>query len=275
MRMILICIGSWRFAADRFASQRRSQMGRAASQPEPGRNLRLAYVHPSPPVTLGAHAAIARHARASRIAGIAFVVAVHVLFVVAVWRATPAPRVLARAAPVIVRLLSPETPAPPERRPPPPKIASKAKPADPPPFQTFVPPIEPRAPTSPITTFTEPPPALKNEAPAVEIAAPATLNAPSAAATPPRFDAEYLKNPAPAYPPIARRNGEQGRVLLRVLVAPDGTAQDIMLKTSSGHERLDQAALDTVRQWRFVPARLGNDAVAAWVVVPISFSLSR
>jgi periplasmic protein TonB len=241
----------------------------------------LAYVHPSPPVTLGANAVFARNARTSRVAGIAFVVAMHALLVVAIWHATPAQRVLANAAPVIVRLLSPEPPAPPERRPPPPppKVAPKSKPADPAPRQTFVPPIEPlvppAVPTSPITTVTEPPPAMKNEVPAVEIAAPAAPSAPPAPTTPPRFDADYLKNPAPAYPPIARRNGEQGRVLLRVLVAPDGTTQDIVLKTSSGHERLDQAALDTVRQWRFVPARVGREAVAAWVVVPISFSLSR
>jgi len=45
------------------------------------------------------------------------------------------------------------------------------------------------------------------------------------------------------------------------------------LKTSSGSPRLDQAALDTVKRWRFVPARQGDQSVAAWVVVPISFSL--
>jgi len=237
----------------------------------------LAYVHPSPSprAALQALASFDRHARPSRFAGIAFVVAVHALLVVAIWHATPARRVLANAAPVIVRLLSPEPPAPPERRPPPrPRIAPKAKPADPPPAQTFAPPIEapvpPAVPASPIATVAEPQPA-----PAVEVAAPAAPSAPPAAATPPRFDADYLRNPAPAYPPVARRNGEQGRVLIRVLVAPDGTAQDVVLKASSGHERLDQAALDTVRQWRFVPARVGGEAVAAWVVVPISFSLSR
>ena len=100
-------------------------------------------------------------------------------------------------------------------------------------------------------------------------------SAPPAPATPPRFDADYLRNPAPAYPPISRRNGEQGRVLLRVLVGPDGDARDVTIQTSSGFERLDHAAQETVRQWRFVPARLGRDAVAAWVIVPIAFALGR
>ncbi len=205
----------------------------------------------------------------------AFVVAAHVALLLAIWHLTPARQVLSHAAPVIVRLLAPDPPLPPERRPPPPppKALPKVKPLDPPPPRTYAPPVEPLAPApaAPITTVAKPPP----PAPPVEIAAPPAPAAPPAAATPPRFDADYLNNPAPAYPPLARRNGEQGRVLLRVLVAPDGRAQDVVLKASSGHERLDRAAIDAVRQWRFVPARLGAEPVAAWVVVPIAFSLGR
>jgi len=88
-----------------------------------------------------------------------------------------------------------------------------------------------------------------------------------------RFDADYLNNPAPKYPPLARRFKEQGVVLVRVHVLPSGDPDEIELKRSSGSERLDQAALTVVKQWRFVPAKQGSDAVAAWVVVPISFSL--
>jgi len=91
--------------------------------------------------------------------------------------------------------------------------------------------------------------------------------------TAPRFDAAYLANPAPPYPPLARRAGEQGRVLLRVLVTPDGLAEHVEVKAGSGSARLDEAARDAVRRWRFIPARRGADAVAAWVVVPIDFRL--
>lgn len=113
------------------------------------------------------------------------------------------------------------------------------------------------------------------------VAAPAATPTPIAAApaapvfapTPPRFDAAYLNNPAPAYPPLARRMGEQGRVLLRVLVSTVGAADRIELKQGSGSPRLDDAALEAVRRWRFVPARQGGEAVAAWVLVPISFNL--
>lgn len=94
------------------------------------------------------------------------------------------------------------------------------------------------------------------------------------AVVPPRFDAAYLSNPAPAYPPLSRRAGEEGRVLLRVQVSPDGTATAVETETSSGHPRLDAAARTAVQKWRFVPARLGSQAVAASVLVPIAFKLN-
>jgi protein TonB len=90
---------------------------------------------------------------------------------------------------------------------------------------------------------------------------------------PPRFNADYLDNPTPAYPPVSRRLGEQGRVLLRVQVTAGGTAKNVVLHKSSGFSRLDQVAVDTVRRWKFVPARQGDQPVDAWVIVPIQFSL--
>ena len=66
---------------------------------------------------------------------------------------------------------------------------------------------------------------------------------------------------------------EQGRVLIRVLVSADGMPERIELKTSSGFPRLDQSALETIRNWKFVPARQGEQKIAAWVVVPIAFTL--
>ena len=66
---------------------------------------------------------------------------------------------------------------------------------------------------------------------------------------------------------------EQGRVLIRVLVSVDGLPERVELKTSSGFARLDQSALETIRGWKFVPARQGEQKIAAWVVVPITFTL--
>ncbi|MCX9157371.1 TonB family protein [Niveibacterium sp. 24ML] len=89
----------------------------------------------------------------------------------------------------------------------------------------------------------------------------------------PRFDADYLQNPRPEYPALSRRLGEQGRVVLRVRVEANGSAGLVELHRSSGFSRLDEAALQAVRRWKFVPARRGNEAVAESVLVPIPFIL--
>jgi protein TonB len=90
----------------------------------------------------------------------------------------------------------------------------------------------------------------------------------------PDFRAAYLNNPSPAYPRIARRNGEQGTVTLRVHVSPDGVPTQVELERSSGSNALDSAALETVKHWRFTPARRAGDPVAAWVIVPVVFRLT-
>lgn len=89
----------------------------------------------------------------------------------------------------------------------------------------------------------------------------------------PHLNADYLDNPRPNYPTQSRLSGEQGRVLLRVYVNGEGYVEQLMLHKSSGYARLDEAALDSVKQWRFAPAKRGQQAVSAWVVVPVSFSL--
>lgn len=97
--------------------------------------------------------------------------------------------------------------------------------------------------------------------------------APVTSVTPPRFDADYLDNPKPAYPPLSRRLGEEGRVILRVFVEPNGQPSKVEIQTSSGFARLDEAASAAVSRWRFVPARRGEEPVAARVRVPIVFAL--
>jgi protein TonB len=103
-------------------------------------------------------------------------------------------------------------------------------------------------------------------APPSEAPAPAKTTAPIS-------DAAYLQNPQPRYPMSARRRGEQGTVLLKVLVTREGTAASVNVETSSGSTSLDEAALEAVRRWRFVPAKRGAQPVEAWHLVPIVFRL--
>lgn len=89
----------------------------------------------------------------------------------------------------------------------------------------------------------------------------------------PDFRAAYLDNPRPPYPLAARRMGWEGKVILNIEVLAEGRCGGINVFRSSGHEALDNAALNTVKGWRFVPARHAGRPVTQWFRLPINFSL--
>ena len=88
------------------------------------------------------------------------------------------------------------------------------------------------------------------------------------------YRAAYLSNPAPPYPAAARRLKLQGTATVRVMVNADGHPTSVILEKGSGAGILDEAALEAVRHWSFVPARRGDKAVAAVVDVPVRFRLN-
>ena len=90
-----------------------------------------------------------------------------------------------------------------------------------------------------------------------------------------RFDADYLRNPKPVYPPMARSMGEEGKVVLRVKVSAQGLPINVDIKQSSGFQRLDEAALAAVERWHFIPARQGDEPIDSSVLVPLQFSLDN
>lgn len=98
-----------------------------------------------------------------------------------------------------------------------------------------------------------------------------TLGAP---VTPPQEDANHLNNPRPAYPSLSRRLREQGTVLLEVLILTNGSVGEVRLKESSGFKRLDETAMKAVKQWRYTPARRGDEAIEFWYLQPIEFALN-
>lgn len=223
------------------------------------------------------HGANAYHgAHRLSLKGVATVLAIHgaALAALASLDVLPVPQPLAS---LMVQVLPTAAPPAPPRTPPRP-LPVERKPL---PARTPMPqPPTLAAPALASSVATEVPVEKAPSSPAVAPAlAPAATAAPSAPAMPavpvqqPRFDANYLQNPAPVYPALARRLGEEGRVQLRVLVEPNGQPSQIELKSSSGSARLDQAAQDAVWRWKFIPARRGDEAVAAWVLVPIVFNL--
>lgn len=194
----------------------------------------------------------------------------------------PAPDVLPAPLPVAVRQPRPVPPPPkPVRRKPEPRTRAPVPQEKPVPVPTLVAeaPASPQIPEAlpPVQTAAPVPAVLPHAAPAAPPPPPAPA-APAGGApsvVPPRFDAAYLSNPPPPYPMLSRRLGEEGRVQLRVFVERDGRASKVEMYNSSGFSRLDEAALGAVRNWRFVPAKRGEEAVAAWVLVPINFTLKN
>ena len=209
--------------------------------------------------------------RTSRRAGAIVAVALHVAAAAALLSYEPARMALLAVAPIMVELITPPKP-----------VAKLEPPVELPKPKPVAKAIQPPRPVAPPSLITAP-----SDAPSPVVVAPPSPPAPVApgsdavpaapagagAVTPPVFNADYLENPAPAYPPISRRLREQGRVMLRVLVSAKGTADDVQIRTSSGVTRLDEAAQETIKHWKFVPAKRGSEAVPAWVLIPISFKL--
>lgn len=93
--------------------------------------------------------------------------------------------------------------------------------------------------------------------------------------TPPRYRTGSQANPLPTYPYVSRRRGEEGRVTCEVKVAPNGKAEAIKLKESSGFSRLDDAAQKALASWIFMPATRGPDKIYGFVEISITFLLTE
>jgi protein TonB len=192
------------------------------------------------------------------------VVAAHVVVIALLVYAAVRPEVTAPIRALAVRMIEPEVAKPPKVDPPkpaPPQPAAKKVQAPPPVMAASK---RDDAPAS-FSVAPQPEPVAL---PAVQAPAPASITAA-------RFDADYLQNPKPAYPPMSRRLGEEGKVVLRVRVSAQGLPLSIEVSKSSGFPRLDDAARAAVERWRFVPARQGNEPIEASVLVPLNFTLSN
>ncbi|MBN8760470.1 MAG: hypothetical protein BGO61_12795 [Thiobacillus sp. 65-69] len=88
--------------------------------------------------------------------------------------------------------------------------------------------------------------------------------------TPPRH---HPGNQLPRYPFQALVSRAEGRVVVRAEIQPDGQVGQTWVKQTSGAAALDQAALETVRGWRFYPAQRHGMAVAMWLDVPIEYKV--
>ncbi|MGZ3338489.1 MAG: energy transducer TonB [Reyranella sp.] len=173
-----------------------------------------------------------------------------------------------------------EPPPLPEVPPPPPELATMVEPP-PPDLPPPVFPVEaPPPPPPPQPEKPKPPPPKpvqkRPPVPQAPVEAQPQQAAPAAPAAPRTVSASqlgYIVPPNPIYPARSRKAGEQGNVMIRVLVDVTGRPAQVSLQTSSGHPELDQSALSAVRAAQFRPYAEGGLTQAVWVLVPINFVL--
>jgi TonB family protein len=84
---------------------------------------------------------------------------------------------------------------------------------------------------------------------------------------------DYIQNPPPSYPELAKQMRQEGIVMLSVDVDREGGPVSVEIIQSSGYRMLDQAALNAVRHWKFQPGRIGEIVIESQVRVPIRFRL--
>jgi protein TonB len=84
---------------------------------------------------------------------------------------------------------------------------------------------------------------------------------------------QYLQPPVLAYPRLSLRNRESGRVMVHVYIDVTGVPHEVQVSASSGHVRLDEAAVQAVRKARFKPYTEGGVPTAGWAFIPLNFEL--
>ena len=94
---------------------------------------------------------------------------------------------------------------------------------------------------------------------------------PEAAAAAPRF----VHQPKPDYPLLARQQGWEGSVTLRLELVADGTIGAVQIAKSSGHPLLDTAAETAAKTWTHAPVTQDGVAVTRWVDITLTFTLDK
>jgi periplasmic protein TonB len=241
---------------------------------------------PTPAIAAAGNAPVARLAGATvsdlsaaqRRALVAGILVSHGLGIWALLQVEAVRDTVRQAAPIFVSLIAPADtpPSVPQPRPQPPKAQLQPKPVprtppviaapatSPPSAEAFVvpevppPPPAPMQPTAPISSTSEAAPP-----------APQTRMLPDSAV-------QYLQPPELVYPRLSQRNGETGLVIVRAYVGSAGGApHSVQIDRSSGHARLDQAALAAVQKARFKPYAEKGQPVEGWALVPIRFELEK
>lgn len=205
--------------------------------------------------------------RAPNIPAILLIILFHAILIYALMQARQHVRHMQETQLSVVNLTPP--PPPPAAEAPPPPPAEPLTVAPPPLVQVPVPPL-PQIATTP-EPVNVPTPVLAARLTGAS-ASPAPAAAPSIVQGG-DLGAQMLAGKPPRYPVESRRRHEQGTVILALTLATDGGVESIEIAQSSGFARLDNAARDAVRGWRWKPLMRGGLQLRVKGIVEIPFVL--
>ncbi|MEC3910348.1 TonB family protein [Sphingobium sp. CR2-8] len=166
--------------------------------------------------------------------------------------------------------LSPPPPPPPAAETPPPPPSAPQVVAPPPIVQTPAPPVPVQTSPEPVAVPTPAPTMVVAPGPVTSVAAPP---APPSMVQGGDLGTQMVAGKPPRYPVESRRKHEQGTVVLTITLSVDGGVESITVSQSSGSPRLDDAARDAVKGWRWKPTIRGGQPVRVRGVVEIPFIL--
>lgn len=197
-----------------------------------------------------------------RIVGVVFVLALHVLILYALVTGLARKAVESIRAPIETKIIEEVKAPPPDRPPPPPKLDIAPPP--------FIPPVE-------IRIQPPPPAAVQNAITSVTTEKPVAVSPPPPPSPAPEPVREPVRvaaviDPAtacrkPDYPAASRRFEEEGAVVVKFLVGLDGMVVESSIATSSGFQRLDDAARKALSQCKFKPATIDGKPEQGWATV--------
>jgi protein TonB len=193
-----------------------------------------------------------------KVAGIAFVVVLHVAIIYALVSGLGSAVVQVLRAPLQAQIIQEVKPPPEAPPPPPPPVINPPPPYIPPPLIQIAPPPEPSV-IAAVTNVRPPVP--------VPVAQPAVTKA--AGLDPNQSCA------APEYPEEAENMGQTGTSVVQFLIAANGSVEQSRVASSSGHTALDETAVQALGQCKFKPA-IGADGKPqeAWTSIKYVWTLN-
>jgi periplasmic protein TonB len=205
-----------------------------------------------------------RKTASQQLTGIGFVVGLHLVGIYLVASGLAHQAVQTVMGPIETKVIEEAKPKAEELPPPPPKLQTPPPYVPPPDLDVA---IEAPPPSAAPST------AISNVSNTPVKAAP-TPSVPDAEA---RLDPRNRRNQITEsdYPRQSVRLREEGIPVLSILVREDGTVGDAKLLQSCGIERIDTAALELVKRFRYSPAVKDGKPIASWKTQPVTFKLTK